>query len=378
MAEKVSALHAIYVLDGVQEEYTPAQLLDAVTEPEGRHPLPGPVEARAVDERLDPVFRGADLDLDRVDAYLDAVCAAQKRVPAGAADAYTRMRVASALTDTIWRAGRFRLGDLRLDATWRWNESPVGARAAFYDSVQAAADYVDALGLKFSAYRYVRTAGASELLLKPRITRDADEEEYGFVSEPFRSEHPVLGARRACPATLVDDPQSWVVYIPFDTADFRLGGSLLWQALDLGGGPAPQISDADYFLDGYEVVRELVEDGIVLSGVTVGRGGLITALKRLTGPKVGASVELADLARATGDRDIVRLLFSEVPGVLFQIADIDYDYVDAELLLQDIAFYPLGHPAPGRPGVNVTSSDKPGIQTILESIIRSQSSEGED
>ena len=141
---------------------------------------------------------------------------------------------------------------------------------------------------------------------------------------------------------------------------------------------APQIVDPDYFIDCYEVVRELVEDGVVLSGVTVGRGGLISPMKRMTGPKIGASVELADLVRATGEKDIVRLLFAEVPGVLFQIADIDYDYVDAELLLQDIAFYPMGHPVPGKPGVDIISSDKPGIQTILESLIRSQSSEGED
>ena len=65
MAEKTSALHAIYVIDGVQEEYTPAQLLDAVTEPVGRHPAEGPVEARAVDESLDPVFRGERPDADR-------------------------------------------------------------------------------------------------------------------------------------------------------------------------------------------------------------------------------------------------------------------------------------------------------------------------
>ena len=285
------------------------------------------------------------------------------------------MRVASALTDTIWRTGRFRLGDLRLDATWRWNESPVGARAAFYDSVQAAADYVDALGLKFSAYRYVRTTGASELLLKPRITRDADEEEYGFVSEPFRSEHPVLGARRACPATLVDDPQSWVVYIPFDTADFRLGGSLLWQALDLGGGPAPQISDADYFLDGYEVVRELVEDGIVLSGVTVGEGGLLKAVRALS-DGTGMTVDLSDILRSYQERNPLRVLFAELPGVVIQIRDTDFDYLDAELLLQDVAFFPLGHPAPGTTELRVKASAKSGIQTILESLM--QNAEGED
>ena len=56
MAEKVSALHAIYVIDGVPEEYTPAQLLDAVTEPEGRRPQAGPAEGRVVDETLDPVM----------------------------------------------------------------------------------------------------------------------------------------------------------------------------------------------------------------------------------------------------------------------------------------------------------------------------------
>lgn len=256
MAEKSTALHAIYVIDGVQEEYTPAQLLDAVTEPEGRHTLTAPVEARAVDETLDPVCRVPALDPGCIDAYLDAVCSTQKQVPASAADAYTRVRLASALIDTLWRTGRFRLGDLRLDASWRWNEAPVGARSAFYDSVRAAADYVDALGVKFSGYRYSRTTGPSELTLRTRITRDADEEEFGFVSEPFRSEHPQLGTRRACLATFAPDPQSWVVYIPFDTSEFRLGGSLFAQILDVGGGAGPQITDADYFMDCFEVVRE--------------------------------------------------------------------------------------------------------------------------
>ena len=156
MAEKSSALHAAYVIDGVQEEYTPAQLLDAVTEAEGRHPYAGPAEAREVDETLDPVFPGAEFDPDAILAYLDAVVSARKQLPAAEADSYTRIRIAAALVDALWRTGRFRLGDLRLDAAWRWDEAPVGARAAFYSSVRAAADYVDALGIKFSSYRYSR------------------------------------------------------------------------------------------------------------------------------------------------------------------------------------------------------------------------------
>ena len=375
MAEKTSALHATYVLDGVQEEYTPAQLLDAVTEPEGRHPLTAPAEVRAVDETLDPVFRGLDLEPACTDAYLEAVCAAKKLVPAASADAYTRVRVASALIDALWRTGRFRLGDLRLDATWRWNESPVGARAAFYESVRAAADYVDALGLKFSGYRYSRTTGASELILRTRIARDADEEDYGFVSEPFRSEHPVLGARRSCPATLAPDPQSWVIYVPFDTSDYRLGGSLLAQILDIGAGPAPQITDADYFLDCHEVIRELVEDGILLSGATVGEGGLLKTVRQMA-DGVGLTLDVSDVLRAYQEQNALRVLFAEVPGAVIQIQDADFDYLDAELLLQDVAFFPLGHPDPARTDVRVKASAKSGIQTILESLM--QNAEGED
>lgn len=375
MAEKTAALHAIYVIDGIPQEYTPAQLLDAVTEPEGRHPFAAPAEERVVDESLDPALRDGDPDPDRLEAYLAAVVDADKRVPAAAADAYARLRVAAALLDALWRSGHFRLGDLRLDAAWRWDERPVGARAAFYDSVRAAADYVDALGLKFSGYRYARTTAGSELVLRPRIARDADEEDYAFVSGPFRSEHPVLGARRACAGTFAPDPQSWVVYIPFDTADFRLGGSLLSQELGLGGGPAPQVTDADYFQDCYEVVRELVEDGILLSGATVGEGGLLRTVRRMA-DGCGLTLDLSDVMRACQEQDPVRILFSEVPGAVIQIHDSDFDYLDAELLLQDVAFFPLGHPVPGTDELRVRACAKSGIQTILESLMRN--SEGED
>ena len=180
------------------------------------------------------------------------------------------------------------------------------------------------------------------------------------------------------PSCFVPDPQSWIIYIPFENCEYRLGGSLLAQALGVSGAVAPQIVDADYFIDCYEVVRELVEDGVVIAGATVGDGGLMAALDSMTEAGTGAAVELAGLVRATGESDIIRLLFSEVPGVLVQINDIDYDYVDAELLLQDVAFYPLGHPSVSTKGVTVRTSDKSGIQAILESLITSQSSEGED
>ena len=387
MNEKTSALYSEYVIDGVPQELTPARILDAcMAEDAARTEAPGSFEP-IVDETVDPAPKPCATDPSKIAEYIRLVKGLRTWVfPSAFPETYTKCRIACALIDAIWRRGHFRLGDLALRLEWNWSPQRIGDMAAFYASVSSAADYVDSLGLKLSGYSYTEGESGCDVAAVPSLAavRPGDDDaafanEPEFFAElPFRTGHPQLRAQNFHPSKLLPDAGSWLIYVPFEDCEYRLGASLLAQALGSSGAMAPQIVDPDYFIDCYEVVRELVEDGVVLSGVTVGRGGLISALKRMTGPKIGATVELADLVRATGDRDIVRLLFAEVPGVLFQIADIDYDYVDAELLLQDIAFYPLGHPVPGRPGVDIISSDKPGIQTILESLIRSQSSEGED
>lgn len=387
MNEKTSALYSEYVIDGVPQELTPAQILDAcLAEGSVRAGVPDSFEP-VVDETVDPAPKPCVTDPSRIGEYIKLVKGIRTWVfPSAFPETYTKSRIACALIDAIWRRGHFRLGDLALRLDWTWSPQRIGDMSAFYASVSSAADYIDSLGLKVSGYSYTEvetgcdvSAVPSLAALKPGDDDTAIAGEHEFFAElPFRTGHPQLKAQNFHPSKFLPDPTSWLIYVPFEDCEYRLGASLLAQALGSSGAMAPQIVDPDYFIDCYEVVRELVEDGVVLSGVTVGRGGLISALKRMTGPKIGASVELADLVRATGEKDIVRLLFAEVPGVLFQIADIDYDYVDAELLLQDIAFYPLGHPVPGKPGVDIISSDKPGIQTILESLIRSQSSEGED
>ncbi len=165
--------------------------------------------------------------------------------------------------------------------------------------------------------------------------------------------------------------------MPFDPCDFRLGGSLLSEAEDARSALAPDIADADYFIDCYEVIRELVEDGVVKAGATVCDGGLLTALKGMTGPGAGADISVSDITKAYGEMP-VRVLFSEVPGVILQIADIDYDYLDAELLLQDVAYFPLGHPTASGGAIRVAYEEKSGISSILESLLYTQTSEGED
>lgn len=376
MAKKASALHSTYVLDGVPQELTPAELLAAVTEDRQLASYGDEGGEQIVDETLDPVLGNLNLDRSRLDEYLANVMEAEKQLPLAFADVYTRMRLAAALVDALWCKGNFRLGDLRLKAVWKWNSSGVGSQSAFFRSVQSAADYIDALGLKFSSCSYSGTTLRSEVNFKPQLADTDGDGDDMFIKQPFRSADPRFSSARACPGIFNPDPQSWIVYIPFETSDYRLGGSLLAQTLGLGGGVPPQLDDADYFMDCFEVVRELVEDRVILSGGTVRYGGLLKTVKQMTSDGVGAAIDISGIMKAYQEQDIVRILFSEVPGAVIQIRDMDFDYLDAELLLQDVAFFPLGHPVPGTSDVRVKASARSGIQTILDSLM--QNAEGED
>lgn len=374
MKEKLSALRSKYIIDGIQQELTPAQMLESVSGVHGQAlsqedtAIPG----RIVDESCSPGPSSFETDPVKVDKYLTRVLAAKKLPSMVFAAEFTRARIEQALIDCIWRVGHFSLVDLGIDAKWSWNDRKIGNMAALYSSVSAATEFADALGIGIR--NYSESIGDCNLDIQADLRPGAGEE--SLVEQPFGSEKPRIGPA-SISSVLNPDPASWVVYIPFDTSSYRLGGSLLAQVLKASPAVAPTVNDPDYFIDCYEVVRELVEDGILLSATTVCEGGLLAALKSMTTPRIGVEADLSDLRRAMSEDDPVRLLFSEVPGALVQIRDIDFDYLDAELLLQDIAFYPLGHPVPGG-NVKLHSSERSGIQNILESLIRSQGSEGED
>ena len=370
MTEKVSPLHSEYIIDGIAQELTPAQMLDDSLAAE-----PG---EQIIDETVDPKPMFEPYDSWKVQDYLARVCAAgTPRFPVAYAAQYTRILIARALADTLWLDGHFRIGDLQLSLDWSWNGAAMGHMASFYYSAQAAGEYADSLGVTIGSYSYKDSEDCG-FKVGAKLCHAAEDDEDLLEAMPFHTEDSFMDSVSRHPATVVDDPDSWIVYVPLETCQFRLGGSSLSQATANDGGAAPELSDPDYFMDCYEVLREMVEDDIVVAGTTVAAGGLMPALKRFSGDRTGVRANLRELMKSCGEQDPVRLLFAEVPGVLIQIRDNDFDYVDAEFTLQDVSFYPLGHPTPGKRDIRVETSDKTGIQTILESLIRSQSSEGED
>ncbi len=378
--EKISALYSQYVIDGIPQDLSPGEMLDeCLVSKNWREPVQ--TAETLLDETTDPQPRSDSFDSWKIRDYLALTAHAPEReLPVHFSAPYTKILLERALLDALWQEGHFRLGDLSVKADWTWNMEQIGNIAAFYASAQAASEYLGSLSLKLSAYHF-EEGEECRLALSTSVFGDEYEEEDFPVEMPYRTVHPTFLPVRKHSFALVDDPDSWLVYIPVDNGEFRLGGSLLSDLLKQGNDVAPDPTDPDYFIDCYEVLREMVEDNVVIAGATVSDGGLLTTLKKMAmaaGDKVGARINLSELMAANREQDIVRILFAEVPGVIIQIRDEDYDYLDAEFTLQDVIFYPLGHPVHGKGEIKVDASGKTGIQSILESIIRSQSSEGED
>ncbi len=394
MKENESALYSHYIIDGIRCDMTPAELLDECMEyadgclstPEGAGRY-----SDIVDESTEPPLSSFEYRNDKVSEYISRTAAAsleEREFTMLYPEQFTRLQIAKALISRLWSEGHFRLGDLRIWAQWEWNTRPVGNMAAFYASAAAASGYIYDLGVKMTDYIFIEGDGNSSAkffawLPEAGNTGDEDEPdtdaaccEMMFKSSPYESRHPWISEHRRCSITLLPDPESWVIYIPFDTCPYRLGGSLLEQTYGHNGGIGPHIQDPDYFIDCYEVVRELTEDGIVMAGISVGDGGLAAAASRMCA-SAGLEMDIRGIMSSYGEDTPEKVLFGETPGVILQIRGTDYDYLDSQLILQDIAYYPLGRPVLGETGISVCTSGRHSVADILATLLE-QASEGED
>ena len=385
MTEKKSALYSHYLIDGVRFEMTPAELLDECMEDNG---FPDQSEfGDIIDELPEPPICSFVYEDGKEQEYISQTTAAateERQFRMLYPEHFTKLQVTGSLMSRLWSKGHFKLGDLKLWAQWEWDTEPVGNMSAFYRSVEAASGYIYGLGVKIEDYLFIEEPGNGcnvkfYAWLQKKYDRSStcdQESALLFKSSPYESRHPWISEERACPAVFQPDPQSWVIYIPFDTCSFKLGGSLLTQVNRCEGDKAPELNDPDYFIDCYEVVRELVEDGLVMSGINVADGGLATAASRMCS-ECSLEMDIRGILSSYQDASRGKVLFGDVPGIIMQISDEDYDYVDSQLLLQDVAYYPLGHPSAENGGLTVTESGKNGVGNILASLLN-MASEGED
>jgi phosphoribosylformylglycinamidine synthase len=106
-----------------------------------------------------------------------------------------------------------------------------------------------------------------------------------------------------------------LIYIDLSGDSKKLGGSSFAQILNLLGDEVPTIKDDSFFATAFDAMQQLIKSDLVLAGHDISEGGLITALLEMcfARPDTGLTLDLHGL----GD-DLIKILFSENPGVVFK------------------------------------------------------------
>lgn len=366
MKDFSEALTSKYIVDGNVMDATPAELLDDCMECSAAGPLR--TEGVIQDESFDPNPTPSTFIKSKIASYIDGIQSLEPKFQVRHPEFAVRHAAATAIIDTLWTDGHFGLENVRISPHWHWLDKS-GDMAAFYRSVESLCQYTYDLGVKIDSYDIDGSDGACTLDITAGVGVDECSDEDG--------EALWYGSGRKCPDNVVTGAASRIIYIPFDTCRYRLGSSALSGFAGNGSDKAPELQDPDWFMDCYEVMRELVEDGIILSGMTVGKGGLICAASKLCA-STGLSLDVSSIASSYAEENLARILFAEVPGVLFQVSTDDLDYIDSQFLLQDIAYYTVGTPEGEHGQIRVKCEPrKPAVAGILQSLLANVS-EGED
>lgn len=240
----------------------------------------------------------------------------------------SRLAIGEALTNIALAPLSYGLKGVSLSANWMWPCRNEGEDARLYDAVEAASDMAVELGINIPT-------GKDSLSMTQKYKDGKSVIAPGTVIITSAAE---VSDIKQCVRAALKHAESNLVYVDMSRSEFELGGSAFAQTVGKIGESAPDIASATYFATAFDAVQKLVREGKVMAGHDVSGGGLITALLEMTfaDNSTGAEVNLDVL----GESDLIRVLFSEKPALVLQVADAKA--VVAELSAAGVDAYDLG------------------------------------
>ena len=250
----------------------------------------------------------------------------------------SRNAIGEALSNIIFAPIKDGIKGISLSANWMWACKNEGEDARLYEAVQACSEFAIELGINIPT-------GKDSLSMKQKYP-DGDVIAPGTV---------IISAGGNCiDITNVVEPvlrfqengitNNSIYYINLSQDEYKLGGSSFAQIHNKIGNETPTIKDANFFKNAFNTIQELILDNQILAGHDIGSGGLITTLLEMcfADNNLGAKLSFDDFK----EKDLVKILFSENIGVIFQAKD---DVIfENKLKNNNIEFFKLG---------NVTNSD---------------------
>ncbi|WP_321280861.1 phosphoribosylformylglycinamidine synthase [Marinifilum fragile] len=244
----------------------------------------------------------------------------------------SRLSVAESLTNMVWAPIEKGLKGISLSANWMWPCKNPGEDARLYNAVESISDFAIKLGINIPT-------GKDSLSMTQKYGKDDVVYSPGTVIISTVGE--IIDINKMISPVMKNDQDSHLVYLDFSKDNFQLGGSSFAQIVNKLGKQTPDVTDADYFVKAFETLQQLILDGKVLAGHDISAGGMITALLEMcfADNKLGANIDLSSIQ----EKDLIKVLFSENPGVIFQVKE--KDAVSKALADKGLRFHVIGSPA---------------------------------
>ncbi|ASB50210.1 phosphoribosylformylglycinamidine synthase [Alkalitalea saponilacus] len=220
------------------------------------------------------------------------------------------LSVAEALTNLVWAPLTHGLKGVSLSANWMWPCKNKGEDARLYKAVEALSDFTTDLGINVPT-------GKDSLSMTQKY-KDGDQ-----VFSPgtviVSSVGEVSDIRKVVEPVLVRNSDTKLLHVDLSFDGLKLGGSSFAQILNQLGNETPTVTDVEYFSQGFAAIQELIKNGLILAGHDISAGGLVTALLEMCFANTSYGIK-ADLS-VFEEEDVVKILFSENPGVIIQVED---------------------------------------------------------
>ncbi len=238
----------------------------------------------------------------------------------------SRNSIAEALSNIVWAPLEKGLKSVSLSANWMWPCNNEGEDARLYEAVEAVSNFAISLGINVPT-------GKDSLSMKQRY-KDGEVISPGTV---------IISAAAHCDdirrtvEPVLQKNGGDIYYINLSQDKFKLGGSSFAQILNRVGTEVPTIQDEKKFAAAFNAIQHMIRKDMILAGHDVASGGLITTLLEMCFADVNLSAEF-DLSELN-EQDMVKLLFNENCGIVFQAAD-----ASAEKFLkeQQIEYFKIG------------------------------------
>lgn len=225
-------------------------------------------------------------------------------------EAGSRIAIAESLTNLIWAPLSNKIEGVSLSANWMWPAKNEGENGRLYNAVKAVSEFAIELGINIPT-------GKDSLSMTQKYP-DGDVV-YSPGTVIISAVGEVTDIKKALTPVIKTIPGTKLIYFNLSGTPYELGGSSFAQSLNKIGANSPDVSDGKYFAKAFNAIQSLIDDKKILAGHDISAGGMITTLLEMNFSNChhGMKINLSEI----NENDIIKLLFSENPGIIIQVED---------------------------------------------------------